>query len=180
MRLFVAVPIAEEAAERIASYCGELQAVAPRLRWQPRGNWHVTLKFLGATNDTRLPDVVSCLRSIRARRFDLYIAGTGFFSRAGVFYCEVQETPPLNSLASAVDREMQRCGFKPEVNAYHPHITLARTREPAPLRRLQSMLARKPQPDFGSFAATEFRLYESLTRPGGAHYEVRERFPLDE
>lgn len=180
MRLFVAVPLDTEVTRQIDEYRRALEAVAPQLRWQPRDGWHITLKFLGATHPERLPQIVDALRTLRAERFPARLSGTGFFVRAGVFYIAVQPSPALVSLAAAVDRSMTPSGFKPETVEYHPHITLARTRNTAILRRLQDTLIHRPEPDFGSFPAHEFCLYESFTRPEGVHYEVREQFSLDQ
>jgi 2'-5' RNA ligase len=48
------------------------------------------------------------------------------------------------------------------------------------LRGLHELKARiHRQPAFSGFVAQEFVLYESVTKPTGALYEVRERFRLD-
>ncbi len=104
--------------------------------------------------------------------------GMGFFERAGIFFAGVGLTPELLVLQQRVTAATGLCGFIPETRPYHPHVTLARSkgkgRHRAP--RTESRIHR--QPGFTSFVAEEFVLYESLTRPTGSQYEIRERFEL--
>jgi 2'-5' RNA ligase len=59
-------------------------------------------------------------------------------------------------------------------------VTLARTKGKGRLRGLHELKTRiHRQPAFSGFVAQEFVLYESVTSPTGALYEVRERFRLD-
>lgn len=72
---------------------------------------------------------------------------------------------------------MEACGFTREQRPYSPHITIGRigahTRERIHLRTASD------DPAFHqAFDASEFRLYQSLSLPGGAQYEVLRVFAL--
>ena len=49
-RLFIAVSIPPAVADAVGAAIEPWRETFPKARWVPRGNWHVTLAFLGATN----------------------------------------------------------------------------------------------------------------------------------
>ncbi len=109
----------------------------------------------------------------------IQLEGLGLFERAGVFFAGVGLTPELRALQERVTAATSLCGFIPETRPYHPHVTLARTKGKGRAQGLEELKARiHRQPAFTSFVAEEFVLYESVTRPTGALYEIRERFRL--
>jgi 2'-5' RNA ligase len=110
--------------------------------------------------------------------FEVYLDPPGFFDRAGVFFAGVRLSLELVRLQELVVAATQPCGFELEDRPYHPHITLARSKDgPRRLRDLKARLGGGTE--FSGFRAAEFLLYESFPGPGGSRYEVRERFELN-
>jgi 2'-5' RNA ligase len=181
VRLFVGISLAEDVKQIIGAWTRELQEAFLRLRWSSPEQWHVTLQFLGETEETRFSCVVEQLRGVRASAVDVDLADPGFFERAGVFHIAVRLTPSLVTLHDQVEQALQLCKFEPEARAFMPHITLARRKGHVPspdFARLQKAVQHMPAARLPSFQAKEFLLYQSFTGPAGAKYEVRERFPL--
>jgi RNA 2',3'-cyclic 3'-phosphodiesterase len=164
MRLFVGIPLEAKVVEELSAISMRLQSKADGLRWSALESWHITLQFLG--NTTEYECIVTQLRQLREPQVPITLEGLGSFDRAGIFFAGVSLTPGL-------------CGFIPETRPYHPHITLARTKakNPKAMHELKAKLHREPK--FSPFIAREFVLYESLTKPGGSEYQIRERFSLD-
>jgi 2'-5' RNA ligase len=164
----------------------ELSAVSVRfrsnadgLRWSAPESWHITLQFLGDTNQEQYECTVARLHALRSPSVPVLLEGLGLFERVGVFFAGVSLTTELLALQQCVTAATGLCGFIPETRPYHPHVTLARTqgkRRKNALDELKSRIHR--QPAFTSFVAEEIVLYESVTRPTGALYEIRERFRL--
>jgi 2'-5' RNA ligase len=177
MRLFIGIGLPATIAEALAKSAIKLitPTNAAHIRWTPPANMHVTLSFLGQVHPARLDVIEQALATIRARRLHLKLSGIGTFDRAGVLFANVSQSSKLLALAEQVIAAMEACGFAREERPYSPHITLARTRDRLRLRT--------PAPDdpafHQNFEAVEFRLYQSLTLPGGAQYEVIRAFPLD-
>lgn len=181
MRLFVGIRLTDEARQAIAMWTHELREAFVRLRWSLPEQWHVTLQFLGETDESACSCVAERLRQIRAEAADIQLAEPGFFERAGVFHISVRLTDSLAALHEEVEQALLPCGFDPEARAFAPHITLARRkgRGPSPdFARLQKAVRWVPAARLPSFQANEFLLYQSFTDPAGSRYEVRERFPL--
>ncbi|HMD22346.1 MAG TPA: RNA 2',3'-cyclic phosphodiesterase [Alloacidobacterium sp.] len=181
MRLFVAIRLPTEEQQAIATWTRELREAFLHLRWSSPEQWHVTLQFLGETDETRFSCVAERLGQIRSDTADIQLEEPGFFERAGVFHISVRLTPSLLTLHHAIEQALLPCGFEPEARPFAPHITLARRkgRVPSPdFARLQKAVQLGRAARLPSFQAKEFLLYQSFTDPTGSRYEVRERFPL--
>jgi RNA 2',3'-cyclic 3'-phosphodiesterase len=190
MRLFVGLDIPESIRERIASFVDDLSRVAPDIRFIDPDNFHITLKFLGET--TKVDDVKQVLTQVHAPSFDVTFNGTGFFPnerQPRIFWAGIEAPPELQCLASSIDTALSPLGFETEYGPYRPHLTLARSGSGRPrpsakdkpnmkFTRLQTHLASKAQPEFGTMTAHEFFLYESKTSSSGAQYFKLERYPL--
>jgi RNA 2',3'-cyclic 3'-phosphodiesterase len=177
MRLFIGIALSAPVAQGLAKSAPSLVAAgsAARIRWTPAGNMHITLSFLGQVHEARRGVIEEALATVRARRMKLALDGFGTFDRTGVLYASVKLSPALLALAEQVFTVMEGCGFSRESRPYAPHVTLARTRDRIRLRSV----AADDSAFYQSFEAEEFRLYQSLTLPGGAQYEVVRAFPLD-
>jgi 2'-5' RNA ligase len=175
MRLFIGIGLPALVADELAKSARQLiPASDAQIRWTPPANMHITLSFLGQVHEARREAIEQSLATIHARRPQLELDGFGTFDRVGVLYAGVKPSPSLLSLADQVFSAMETCGFAREDRPWSPHVTLARTRD-----RLRLRPSAVDNPAFHrSFDATEFRLYQSLTLPGGAQYQVLRSFPL--
>jgi 2'-5' RNA ligase len=178
MRLFVGLPLASEVLNELSEAVSRLKASHDGLRWTTPDTWHITLQFLGNTDQEHCDCVLAGLAHLRSPPFEVRLDDFGSFDRAGVFFLDVVPTRELVALAQQVIAATGKCGFVAETRPYHPHITLARAKagRGRPLAELKERV-RRPKL-FPSFTATEFLLYESHTLPEGACYEMRGRFPL--
>ncbi len=204
MRLFVGVPLADQAVRELAVAVkrlrgGESAAQDDGLRWTAPESWHITLQFLGNATEEQLECLKARLGDVHAAAFPVQLGELGCFDRAGVFFADVTVTPELAALERSVVAATSRCGFAAETRPYHPHITLARetgnkgpsyqgNKRSKSLARgrsvdrggtLRELVARaSTQPTFTRFTAREFVLYESHLGAGGARYERRGSFAL--
>jgi 2'-5' RNA ligase len=176
MRLFVGIPLTAAVIEELSAISMRLQSQADGLRWSAPESWHITLQFLGNTEQYEC--IASRLRELSLPAFSIQLEALGFFDRAGVFFAGVNLTPELEALQQRVTAATGLCGFIPETRPYHPHITLARSKAKGgrALRELKAKMHRDPR--FSGFVADTFVLYESVPGPGGSRYEIRDRFSL--
>jgi RNA 2',3'-cyclic 3'-phosphodiesterase len=180
MRLFVGIPLAPAVIDELSAISVRLRSSEDGLRWSEPESWHVTLQFLGSTGQEQYECTAARLRELHAHSVPIQLEGLGFFERAGVFFAGVNPTPQLLALQQLVTIATGPCGFIPETRPYHPHVTLARNKGKGRSKGLRELKSRtRRQPAFTSFVAHEFVLYESVTKPTGAVYEIRERFRLD-
>lgn len=178
MRLFLGIGLPPSLAQALAQAAHTL--IAPEVQSRTRINWtcpenlHVTLSFLGQVESSRLNEIEHALTTIRAARLHLQLNGAGTFPNAGILFAQVKPSTGLLNLAEQVFQSMEDCGFPREQRPYTPHITLARGKG-----RIYVLPHKQDNPTFQQpFPAHELHLYESFTKPTGAHYEVRRTFPL--
>jgi 2'-5' RNA ligase len=187
MRLFVALELPEGERRRLAQLpetqqWGEFDEAG--LNWVPPENLHVTLKFLGTVPDEQVPTVCQSLGEIRVPgTIHIQIGAASFLPRTGpmrVFVASVAgELDRLTALQSEIERTMEPLGFARERRAFHPHVTLARTRRgsqgPAGFR---AAVIKHPGQLGVAFPVGSFVLMQSELRPGGAVYAPVAHFPL--
>ncbi|WP_027285175.1 RNA 2',3'-cyclic phosphodiesterase [Rubritepida flocculans] len=138
MRLFVALTLPEAVRDRLAS----LTLRIPGLRWVPPENYHLTLRFIGEVPAFQCEEVDLALAAIRARPFDLALAGLGVFEKQGrvqSLHALAERSPALSHLQAKIETALQRAGLPPERRRFTPHVTLARC-EGAPVEKLAAFL----------------------------------------
>jgi RNA 2',3'-cyclic 3'-phosphodiesterase len=171
MRLFVGLPLASEVMKELSEVVARLRSPQDGLRWTSSDSWHITLQFLGNTDEQHIDCLMLHLAQIHAAPVQVQLGELGFFDRARVLFVDVEPTPELVALAHRVEETTGKCGFVAEARPYHPHITLARAKGDGRLLSGQPIR-------FAGFRATEFVLYESRSRTEGAEYVARGRFAL--
>lgn len=184
MRLFVALDIPEDVRAAIREVVQPLRAKWPRIRWTRPEGQHVTLKFLGEVGEERLEIILSVLAPLRScEPVTMNFHGIGFFPHPGrprVLSAGVEGSANLQPLAAEVEGALVAAGFPAEQRAFRPHLTLARFRPEDDTTRLREKLAANADAKFGSATASEFILFRSRLKPGGAEYTALERFPFVE
>jgi 2'-5' RNA ligase len=98
VRLFVGIALTSGVQGTLESWLNGLRSAFPHLRWSPPEQWHVTLQFLGETDEARYACTIERLRGIDARAVDIQLEDPGFFERAGVFHLAVRATASLIAL----------------------------------------------------------------------------------
>ena len=106
------------------------------VKWVRPDGIHLTLKFLGETDDARGPELVAALRraATGARVLPVAVEGFGAFpdpAHARVVWVGMAAEPALELLQHAVEREFAPLGFPTEGRAFRPHLTLGRAKRDA-------------------------------------------------
>lgn len=105
------------------------------VKWVEPQNLHLTLKFLGDAEDSRLAALTEALRAaVRPHLpFTITIQGIGAFPNAQhprIIWVGIAEgAPALIALAASVDRACAKLGFPKDVRPFAPHLTIGRLRQ---------------------------------------------------
>jgi RNA 2',3'-cyclic 3'-phosphodiesterase len=183
VRLFVAVVPPPQALAELADAVGPLRAARPELRWSSEESWHLTLAFLGEVAERLLDDLgVRMERAAsRHRAQNLAVRAAGAFprpSRATVLWAGIEgDGAALAALAQSVAAGARRAGAPPvgPDRKYRPHLTLARSSQPADVADLVAALANFA----GShWTASSVSLIRSHLGGGPARYEPLGNWPL--
>lgn len=182
MRLFVAVDIPEDVRSALAALAAGLRAACPKARWARIEGLHLTLKFIGEIPDSKVSEIKSALGSVAPRSpIEIHFRGVGFFPNARrprVFWAGVEAGPELGVLALAVEEALHPLAIARETRAFSPHLTLARFDPPRPAEELLAAIEACGPLEFGNATSSEFHLYQSVLKRGGAEYTRLATFPL--
>jgi RNA 2',3'-cyclic 3'-phosphodiesterase len=182
MRLFVAFDLPSGVRDAITKITASLRPESPGARWSAPEAMHVTLKFLGQTDDQQLAPVKTALHQISSpESVSLRFRGVGFFPNDGsprVMWCGVEASPNLSDLVSAMEGSLKPLGFEPETRRYVPHVTLARLNSARNLEKLVRAAAPLKSYDFGAARESQFHLYKSVLKKSGSEYKKLATFPF--
>jgi 2'-5' RNA ligase len=179
MRLFVALEIPAAVRDNLATLIDELRvadasSAKNRARWVRAENLHVTLKFIGHVDASKLDTIRGVLAEARSGNgVELRFRGLGFFpndKRPRVFWAGIVASPNLAPLANEIDARMEKLGVPRETRDFAPHLTLARFDPPGISDELRLAARENTSLEFGALHTGEFHLIESKTRPTGAEY----------
>lgn len=180
-RLFVAVTLQPEVRDALAEVIGRLRAAdVSGVRPVAPDALHITLKFLGNVDASRVPGLAATLTAAGdgAVPFRLALEGVGGFPNLEaprVLWAGVADgADGLADLARRVDGACVSAGFPREQRPFSPHLTLARMRDtasPSDRRRAGAALADAGSALASAFAIDAFHLIKSTLTPSGPLYE---------
>lgn len=177
-RIFVAVDISDKARRKTAAYIESLRREFPNLRvgWEKPEKLHLTMKFLGDTDENQLEKLKRIAQNIAGEipKFNLRIAETGVFPsprNARVLWIDVKdEKGSLAEINRILEAEGERIGFPRETRNFKPHLTIARLKEPRKSVELtERHLRNEIEP--AEFEVAEIVIYESRLQPAGSIYQ---------
>lgn len=182
MRLFTAL----DPPPRVRSRCAALQdalrdPLSAPARWTNPEQFHVTIRFLGATEPEqarRYKRALSQLEAPAARcvPYGLDVLPSRRTPRVVILGLERTET--LLTLYDAVSDALEAEGLASEDRPYRPHLTLARLDDPDP-ERVHNALKAIDDAAIDPFRADTLFLYESTRTPEGAVHEQRASIGLN-
>ena len=189
MRLFCAVELPEDVRERAAGHLAQLRRTAAagetRVGWERAEKLHVTMKFFGEVEQSRVEDLAGAVGRAAGgagAAFDLVLEEAGTFPRRGaarVLWLGVADSSgELARLHARLEDECAAAGFAREARAFHPHITIARLRTGGAGARALTEAHKALGFDPVQFTVSELALLRSELGPGGSRYTVLSRHAL--
>lgn len=183
MRLFFAINFPEDVRAAIRDASRPIRETAPSVRWTSAEKLHLTVRFLGEVDPTRI-DAIARAGAAVARRHgpvELALSGIGAFPnprRPRVVWMGVDRSPRLELIAHELEEAIAPLGFEPDGRAFRPHVTLARVREESQREVARALSAVPPVEIAEAVMAETIELMRSVPGAGGSRYEVHESWPL--
>lgn len=151
----------------------ELAAAAAPLagvRWTPAENIHLTLRFIGESDDAKTERFAEALARVHVEPFILPVGGTGLFPTRGpakVLWAGVGNGHTrLYQLRKQVDEALLAVDAGLAVPGFHPHFTLGRIGEVYDPKEIMHFLERHKALEAPPFRVAEFHLLASALTPG--------------
>ena len=175
IRAFIAVEIDPATINRIAAVIEQLKPRVRGMRWVAPTNFHLTLKFLGDIDESKIGPIDAALTDTLRPfpRCTLNAKGIGVFpslKRPRVLWVGLTGNP-LISLAEQVESALAPLGFAPEERSFTPHLTIGRWRQADRAdRTIEQELKHWINYEFGASPVGEVIFFQSELKPEGAIY----------
>jgi len=183
MRTFFCLPSDPELNDRLSSIVSDLRArIHTRVSWVTKGNYHVTVRFLGEIDPMLTLDLERMVRPLAEETppFDLLIDRVGAFpspSRARVIWAGGKAPAEFIKLVTEVNKGLSELGFPPEREDPIAHITLGRVKgRPDPT--LTELLSEVQETPNWVLRVDRIVLMESRLTPHGPIYNPLFTIPL--
>jgi len=175
--MFIAIDIG--ALKSLVSLEKKLKEIEPSLRLVEPQNIHLTLKFLGETDESYIPCIKEVMtQSVKGKQpFQIKLNGIGAFPNFN--YIKIiwigmkivnENTTLLSSINKKINDDLSHYGFLKDKNL-RPHITIARVKKLDHKKELQKFITNATDCDFGILEVTHINLKKSTLTPTGPLYE---------
>jgi len=170
VRLFIAIEIPEEIRSQYAEAQEMIRSSRSRLTMVHPDQMHITLKFIGEVEGSRLPPITAALQTVTGSPFTLDLGAITLNSPRSprVIWGDLHDPGDCNTLVSAIEKVLVPQGIPAEGRRFRPHITLARIRQSHP--DIFKEVAGISSSCSGSFSVDRFVLKKSELTPQGPIY----------
>ena len=182
-RIFIAIKIEpENNLQRIHSSLKSLLG-SEKINWVDPANIHLTLAFLGDTEEDRIKVAAIMLKQkcTGFGEFDFNLSGTGVFKDywdPRVILIGIENSEKLVKLHNEIKTGLEDTGFKTGDRPFRPHITIGRIkflRDPGALR---AAVEKYKDSEIQKVSVKEVILFESILKPTGPVYKPAGIFKL--
>ena len=122
MRLFVAVQLSDEMKKAVAETMHELKKKGVKGNYVPLQNLHLTLAFIGETDDPK--SVRAALEQVKVKPFKMSLSDMGSFE--DLLWVGIKGNQGLSGAAKAVRDALDAAGVEYDRKKFVPHITIIR------------------------------------------------------
>jgi 2'-5' RNA ligase len=182
-RTFIAISI--KAGKNLEDVLTHLRSELKRdsVRWVDPGNMHLTLAFLGDTQEDIIEEVSKMLidRCKDLFEFDFIVSGLGVFKNPEnprVIWAGIERSEAFTGLSGTINTGLYDLGIKTEDRQFKPHLTLGRVRSLKNTGSLKSLLQKYDGMIFQEAKVSEIVYYESVLQQTGPIYTPIITVPL--
>jgi len=183
LRCFIAIEIPETIKKSVLDIIDSLRKSGADVKWLTDENLHITLQFLGETDESLIPAIKGALDKILATYSPFYIkiANVGCFPdgrRPRIIWVGMEEAQTLITLRKDIATEMVKFGYQKEERGFTPHVTIGRVKSNRNMGELLRRLEEFKIADFPGFEVQNIRLMKSELKPSGAKHYCLAEIPI--
>jgi 2'-5' RNA ligase len=174
IRTFISLEIPRAIIDEIISIRNNLVPAYERIKWESIEKLHVTLKFLGETEQENIEKIFTSIKqlSTKYQKFDLQLDHFGFFKSNGVkriLWAGLKENFELENFVKEIDILCSEFGFEMEKRKFKPHITMLRIKNESIIKEVD-LLDNYRLPEL-KFIGNKITMFQSILTKGGSIYK---------
>lgn len=176
MRLFIALPLPTQIEEFLGKIIFTLKQKPGRVKWVTPKNIHLTVKFLGDTEENKVNSIIESIKSIASKHQSVEctidrIGGFPDIKRPKVIWAGTRDNiDKLEAIAADIEDKMTSLGFERENRRFKSHLTLGRIRDNRYIAELTEYLENYMFPP-ETVLFNSIVLFKSTLTPKGPIYE---------
>jgi len=169
---------------RISAIQEQFRQAAPEVKWVAEENLHITMKFLGGVDESRVDSISDALAGAitGTEPFSVTVSGVGAFPnvrRPRTIWVGVSAgAGRLAAVADNVESAMARMGFPKEERRFSAHITIGRVRPEQKVDALSDALQSADVGELGTVDVPGVALMKSDLQPKGPIYSILKDIPF--
>jgi 2'-5' RNA ligase len=183
-RIFIALKV--EAGPALLGMISSLKSglLNDSIKWTSIDNIHITLTFLGDTQESLVNDINKMLAE-KCRsygKFSLTLKGCGLFrnfSDPRILWTGIEPSDRLNKLNESIMIGLKLLNIKMEDRPYNPHLTLGRIKHLHDKDLLKSLIDRFQNVELQTVPVSDVICYESILLHSGPIYKPLAKFALE-
>jgi 2'-5' RNA ligase len=181
VRAFVAIRMNQQVEDAVSALSDSIKRPRDGIRWVPRANLHITLKYLGpAVDPLRLERLTAGLHEVAQKTAPFEVAARGLGAFPNLEHPRAifvgLHSVELGALAARVETACADYGFEHENRRWNGHLTIGRVRDTRITAKTRQALEAAKNTDFGVSKIESITLYRSHLSPEGASYEALATF----
>jgi len=154
-----------------------------KIKWTVLENIHVTLLFIGDTEEHNLKRIESVLKETCTGTggYDLVLRGLGVFRNMAdprIIWTGLDKCDRLIQLNKMIVNQLSDVVMNLGDHPFNPHITLGRIKQVADKTKLKKLVDQYQSVEIQRINVNEVILYESILRPEGPIYKPIEVYSL--
>ncbi len=179
LRTFIAIVLSDEIRDKLRQVTESLKKTDADVKYVKPENAHLTLKFLGYVNESRLEDIKVALETTLdgITPFEVSFSEIGAFPNVNVprvvWLGISRGGEELHRVRDRLEESLSKIGIEKESREYHSHLTVGRVKSSRRRNKLVSWLKSNIELEIGSMKVSEIVLMESILKKEGPEY-----FPL--
>lgn len=176
VRLFIAIEITNATREKISGFQNDLKKTSADIKRVAPENLHITLKFIGATDEAKVDDIIAVINQsvIGIKPFDLCYKGAGVFPTGKnprvIFAKAVDPGGILASVYERLNSQLSALGISSEERKFEAHITVGRVKTHKNINKLMDCINSYRDYAFGNENISHIVLMKSDLSPEGPTY----------
>ncbi|MCF6149559.1 MAG: RNA 2',3'-cyclic phosphodiesterase [Candidatus Kuenenia sp.] len=134
VRLFIAIEITDTIRKNLSIFQNDLKKTSADIKWVAPENLHITLKFIGATDDDKIGNIITVINQsvVNIKPFDLCYMGAGVFPAGKnprvIFAKAVDSNGVLTTIYEKLNSQLSVMGITYDERKFEAHVTVGRVK----------------------------------------------------
>jgi 2'-5' RNA ligase len=182
-RIFIAVKVepGETLLKMISSFKSALNG--ENVKWTNTDNIHITLLFLGNTEEKQIRIISNILRDTCEGfgKFELMIKGSGVFKSINdprVIWAGIEPSEKFNKLNGLIKSDLKTAGIILDEHPFKPHLTFGRIKYLNQVNYIKELTDKYSSIEIQKIPVNEVILFESILLQAGPVYKELSKFIL--